>query len=218
MNRTRAPLAVVCRRPQADRRGTTLAEVMVSILLISTILLISVNASATLLSSASLQHNSTRGVFLVSQMLDEVAALDFRDRANPTFGFEEDEDRADRTTFDDVDDYHQYSSQPPTHRDGSSIEGFDGWSIVVSVSPAEPDSSGVRRNVDQRSPLRVIDVVCTAPDGSTHRGTALVSDVPSDIPATTSYERWRRLQLDFSERSLSVAAPLRNHPQPVASP
>jgi Tfp pilus assembly protein PilV len=200
------------------RGGVTLIEVMISILLISTILLISVNASATLLSNSTQQRTSNHSALLTAQILDEISAMDFRDRVNPVFGIEADEIANDRTTFDDVDDYNGYTSAPPTHRDGSAISGYDDWSISVTVVPADPVESGLTTtSADANSSLRVIGVICTAPEGTTINGATLVSDVPSDVANTTSYEQWRRIKLSFPQRELNVTAPLRNHPDSIST-
>lgn len=200
------------------RRGVTLIEVMVSILLVSTVLLISVNASATLLSNRTQQQTSNHSALLTAQILDEVSAMDFRDRVDPVFGVEADEIANDRTTFDDVDDYNGYTSAPPTHRDGSVISGYNGWSIAVTVVPADPVAGGlITTSASESSPLRVIGVVCTTPQGTTINGTTLVSDVPSNVPNTASYEQWRRIELRFPNRELNVTAPLRNLPDSISA-
>ncbi len=196
--------------------GVTLIEVMISIVLVSTILLVSLTASANLIRNASQRRNTNDGQQLAAQLLDEISSMDFLDHSEPVFGVESDETATDRTTFDDVDDYHTYTSAPPTYRDGTAIDGYDGWSCSVSITPADPDASGIiTAGADGRSPLRIIEVVCTSPEGTSIRATTLVSNVPSDRNDTASYERWRRIKLTFPDREISVAAPLRNHPLPI---
>ena len=78
---------------------------MISIVLVSTILLVSINASASLLRNNSQQRNTNSSTHLAAQILDEVSSMDFRDRVDPVFGIESDENASDRNTFDDVDDY-----------------------------------------------------------------------------------------------------------------
>jgi type II secretory pathway pseudopilin PulG len=197
-------------------RGVTLIEVTISIVLVSTILLVSLTAAANLMRNDSERRNTNQGQQLAAQILDEVSSMDFRDRSDPVFGLESGEIATDRTTFDDVDDYNSYASTPPKHRDGTLISGYDGWSFSVAVYPADPDATGITTSsAGVRSPLRIIQVFCTAPDGATTDAATLVSNTPNDITATTSYEKWRRVKLTFPDREITVTAPLRNRPDPT---
>lgn len=204
--------------PLGSRRGlgVTLIEVMISMVLVTTILLVSLTASANLMRNNGERRNTNQGQQLAAQILDEVSSMDFRDRSNPVFGLETGEVATDRTTFDDVDDYNSYACTPPKHRDGTLISGFDGWSFSVAVYPADPDATGITTTgAGVRSPLRIIQVFCTAPDGTTTDAGTLVSDTPHDTSETTSYERWRRVKLTFPDREITVTAPLRNKPDPT---
>ncbi len=196
----------------STRSGLTLLEIMISLILVSTVLLVSLTASANLLRNNAQRRAAVDAEQFAGQILDEISALDFRDRVTPIFGLETDETASDRTTYDDVDDYHGYTAKPPTHRDGTVIEGFEDWSFSVVITPAQPDTTGIVTSKDDQQPLRFIHVICTAPDGTQTEVSTLVSDVPSNIPETTSFEKWRRLKLKFKDRELSITAPLRNAP------
>ena len=187
-------------------------EIMVALILVSTVLLVSLTASANLLRNTAERRTAIGGEELAGQILDEISSLEFQDPATPQFGLEPDETAADRTTYDDIDDYHGYVSDPPTHRDGTNIAGFEDWSFAVNVRPAEPVAEGIVTSDDETKPLRQITVICTAPDGSQRNVTTIVSDVPSNIPDTTSFERLRRIRLRFPDREVTVTAPLRNTP------
>lgn len=199
-------------RQPSSRCGVTLIEIMVALILVSTVLLVSLTASANLLRNTAQRRAAIDAEELGGQILDEISALDFEDRVSPQFGLEPDETASDRTTYDDVDDYHGYVSDPPTHRDGTTIEGLDGWTFSVTVKPAEPVVNGIITSDDDTKPLRQITVVCSAPDGSQWSVSTVVSSVPSDISDTTSFERLRRLTLRFSDREVTVTVPLRNAP------
>ena len=198
------------------RAAVTLIEVTISIVLVSTILLVSITASSNLRRNHHDARDDNHGLSIAHQFLDEISAMDFRDSVDPVFGLESGESATDRTTFDDVDDYHNYSQNPPTHRDGSAIAGADNWSISVSIVAADPDSSGVVTvGATPTSPLRIVTVTCTAPSGESVDSSTLVSEVPSDRPVASSYERWRRVKLQFSNRDVEITAPLRNQPDPI---
>lgn len=200
-------------------RGVTLIEVMISIVLVSTILLVSVTASANLLRNSQVRRDTNQSHQLAGQFLDEISSLDFRDRVGPTYGLEVGEIGSDRTTFDDVDDYHGYVVSPPRNRDGSVIEGFDGWTVSVAVWPADPDATGITTtDATAQSLMRLIVVVCTTPGGVTKTSGTLISGVPRGITEYQSYEQWREVKLDFPDRELRVSAPLRNSPSPSPTP
>ncbi len=195
------------------RAGVTLIEIMISLVLVSTILLVSLTASANLLRNGAQRRAAVDAEGLGGQILDEITALDFRDRNAPVFGLEADESASDRNTFDDVDDFNGYSSKPPTHRDGTNIEGFEDWTFSVAITPAEPSATGIVTSADDTKPLRQVVVICVAPDGTSTNVATLVSDVPSNLSDNTSIEQWRRLTLTFPDRELTVTVPLRNAPE-----
>jgi len=196
------------------RRGLTLIEVVVSTLLVSTILLASLNAAASFQRNQSAMRASIQSRELADRIFNEITCRYFRDPVEPGFGVEADEFPDTRSSFDDIDDYDQYSEQGPTRRDGTNIDGFAGWSYVIRVVPVEADTSGVTTsNATVLSPLRRITVSCTSPDGETIDSVALVSDRNLNNSDSTSFETWRRLQLRFSDREIELTSPLRNQPE-----
>jgi Tfp pilus assembly protein PilV len=196
--------------------GITLIEVMVSLILVSTILLVSLSASASLQRQQFETRSASVGKQLAFELLDEITAMDFQDRESPAFGIEADEIVGDRSTFDDVDDYHNYSSTPPKFRDGTEIASFARWTISVTVVPSDPDVMGVTTTTsDSDSPLRIVNVICESPTGETSNASALVSNVSNNLPSSTSYSKWQRTKLTFpGGREVHVTSPLRNHPEP----
>lgn len=194
------------------RQGVTLIEIMLSLVLVSTLLLVSLTASANLIRNHTEGKRAVDAAALGGQILDEITALRFRDAQTPTFGLEAGESGSDRTGFDDVDDYQGYKSEPATHRDGTKIAGFEAWSFAVAVQPAKADSKGVVSSSDAGDPLRLITVTCTAPDGTTSEHTAIFSNVANDVAASQKVECWRRLSLRFEEQELTLTVPLRNQP------
>lgn len=198
-----------------DAAGMTMIEVMVSLVLVSTILLVSLAASANLLRNDTQRRADHDGRGLANQIMDEVSAMSFQDSVDPRFGLEADEVAGDRSTFDDVDDYDRYSMSPPTYRDGTRIDGYADWKVSVQISPADPGVMGITTDsADPDSPLRRIVVNCTTPAGVSVSAATLVSNVPTNLPRTASYNRWQRIKLDFPNREIQVTAPLRNQPLP----
>ena len=187
---------------------------MVSLILVSTILLVTITASANLFRDQSAQHESVRVHELLGVFLDEVAVRDFRDPdANRAFGLEDDEMASDRMTFDDVDDYDQYTVTPPTFHDNATIGGFDGWTVQVSVQRATPSANGLTFTADDVSPLRLVTVTATGASGIPISESILISEINSDLAPNTTHDRLRRLNLSFSaDRQVTVSVPLINQP------
>ena len=208
-------LIVSCRRKK-PQSGISLIEVMVSLILVSTILLVSLSASASLQRQRFETRSANVGKQLAFELLDEITAMDFQDRESPVFGIEADETVGDRSTFDDVDDYHNYTSTPPKFRDGTDITAFAGWTISATVTRANLDATGVTTASSvSDAPLRMVHVVCTSPTGQTSDASTLVSNVPTNIPSSTSFSQWQRTRLTFpGGREIHVTSPLRNQPEP----
>ena len=194
------------------REGVTLIEIMMSMVLITTVLLVSLNASATLLRNQAAAQSGLDAHVLAGQILDEISSLDFVDRTDPVFGLEVGEFAADRRTFDDVDDFHGYVADPATYRDGTVISEFQAWSFSVTVTPAAPSGDGLTTTTDTAAPLRLATVTCTAPDGTQAEYRGVISNVPSDLGAEHSFQRLRQLKLEFPNRELILTVPHRNHP------
>ena len=206
-------------KPQPRRRGLTLLEVIISLLLTTTIVLVSVTASANLYRNQAVSADEHLARELAFQILDEVTSTDFQDGDNDrVFGNEASESTTNRSAFDDVDDYDGYTASPPTHRDGSTIVGLENWSLSVSVSKADTVASGIVASTADDAPLRLVTVTCTSPAGAVSSESMLVSEVPSNIPDNTSFDKWRHLQLTFpDQRKVDVVAPLRNQPYTITA-
>ena len=82
----------------------------------------------------------------------------------------------DRTGFDDLDDYRDYSDAPPVHRDGSAIAGAGPYVRRVTVSNVNPlDLSQVTAG---ETGIKRVTVVVTRNGQTVARASALRCDVP----------------------------------------
>lgn len=192
-------------------------EVVVSLFLVATILLVSLTASANVMRNRASAVTSVQGQILAGYFLDEISSLEFRDLSDDAlFGPEPDESDSDRTSFDDVDDYHGFSQVTPTFRDGQSILGYDNWSVRVRINPLGISESTLRFVPDLSSQIRLIGVSVTSPQGETSTFRSMVSITPLDRPPSSSFERVRRVDVHFSDdRRLQIVVPLRNTPPPA---
>ena len=102
----------------------------------------------------------------------------------------------------------------PTHRDGTVINSFADWTYEIEVWMVQAGKHRVTsKEADSGSPLRLIWVRCISPEGARFTSIALVADCVTDASSTTAHENWRRIKLQFEDRGISLATPLRNQPE-----
>ena len=122
--------------PKHSRRAITLAETVVSILLISFVLVSTLQIIGPVSRSSSLQADRLVAANLASELAEEISTKLFEDNnaASPDdIGIDADDSVINRTSFDDVDDYHGWSSSPPKMSYGASNISLTGWTRSVSV-------------------------------------------------------------------------------------
>lgn len=116
------------------RRGLSLVEVTISMLVISVMLTAALRTLAATTTTESRSVERLQGRDLAEQLLAEI-----RDRAYddpdtiPEFGPESGETTTDRRHFDDVDDYHGWKSSPPTDATGTPVLDDARWSRTAVV-------------------------------------------------------------------------------------
>ncbi|MCA9137837.1 MAG: hypothetical protein KDB00_13790 [Planctomycetales bacterium] len=189
-------------------------EVVVSLTLVATILLVSLTASANMLNHRATAAEGVRAQVLAGYFLDEISTLPYREPfGDAGFGPETGESGSDRTTLDDIDDYHGFSCVSPTFRDGETILGYENWTVNVRIASLGISGTSLRFESDASSQFRLIGVTVINPQGQQKTFRTLVSITPTDQPAASSYERMRRVDVRFSDdRQLQVLVPLRNKP------
>ena len=196
-----------------------MAEVVISTFLVSTLMLASLmsvgTASLTYRSSAS----QADGADVAGELLSEILAMAYADPQAPTnaLGLDPGESRSpNRTTLDDIDDYHSFSESSLKTRDGTAIPSYSGWSRSVSVervSAADPNV--VLSGGAPDSGLKRIRVVATGPSGKSFTAYALRANAgglqqpsPSTSSVVTAVDA--RLQLSGAT-SVTTGAAVVNH-------
>ena len=196
--------------------GLTMLEVVVSLTLTATILLVSLNTSATMLRNRKLATEAIDGQRLAGYYLDEISVLPIYDTKDPVFGLEVGEIELLRSTYDDVDDYQGFEEYGPTFRDGTRIPGYDDWGLEIEIDSFGYDGTPVPISTGTEGSLREIQVHVFSPSGNVQTYRTLVSSVERDLPGGRSYERLRHVELEFSKtRRVQLLVPLRNQPEPI---
>jgi len=207
-------------RPAMRRAGITLIEAVLSTLVVSIML---VSVLQTLGSSAVADRVLAAqriAPALASQLMAEILAANYEDAGgSPVFGLENGEQGGSRNKYDDVDDYHGWSSSTVEYKDGSAISGLSGWSRSVTVQWVDPNN--IATVVGAEAGLKRITVTVTDPRGRTTTVTGLrgsSSTYDYDPSSSTTYVNWVgvTLQVGSSDlvRMFSGANPLNCVPTP----
>jgi MSHA pilin protein MshD len=148
--------------PQTIRpEGFTLVEAVVSLIIVATMLVaaLSTVGASRLSQQRTSQYN--RGQLLAESLMAEILAQDYLDpNDTPVFGTESGESTTTRADFDDVDDYHGWSSSPPVEKDGTLLSGLTGWQRSVTVEWVNPDDPGEVKAFETGAKRITVTVSC----------------------------------------------------------
>jgi len=129
-----------CRRPSL-RRGLSLVEMAISIVLVSVMLAAALNTvGASKLGQLKISVGR-QGHLLAQDLMTEILLQDYADPVDgpDSFGLSGAEAATgDRSLFDDVDDYDGWSASPPQYKDGTVVSGLEGWERSVEVTWVNP--------------------------------------------------------------------------------
>jgi len=127
------------------RRAISLVEALVSMILVSGLLVVSLDMCGAAVISSKGMFDQARARFLAQSLLAEVVASSFEEPppGAPSFGTEVGEATGTRVNFDDVDDYDTWNASPPQGKDGTPLAGFTGWTRKVQVKYLRSDTLAV---------------------------------------------------------------------------
>jgi len=148
------------------RRGLTLAEAVVSMLIVSVMLVAALNTVGASRTTQKKTADRSRGFLLAENLMSEVLqqAYEDPDLAPGSFGLEGAEvGDGSRSLWDDVDDYDGWSASPPQQKDGTELGEFKGWTRSVEVRWVNPAELATLSGTD----TGVKRVVVTVTDGAT---------------------------------------------------
>ena len=160
------PPCTARRRPSRRVGGFSLAEAVVSILIVGGLLVAALNTLGAARIGRYKLSEQNRGPLLAQALMSEILQQPYQDAQDPGgFGLEDGEGSAGRTDFDDIDDYDGWTASPPLNKDGSAIPGLEGYQRSVQVVWGDPDDlaqtsanpTGIKRiNVTVQRDGRVI--------------------------------------------------------------
>ena len=120
-------------------RGFSLVEAAVSIALAGGLLVVSLDLVGTAAAGRKNMGDHGRAQLLALGLMSEIVEKAYEDPEEPVFGVEPDEVTGTRQSFDDVDDYHEWSASPPKIRDGMAMADLTSWQRDVTVEYVDPD-------------------------------------------------------------------------------
>ncbi len=167
----------------ASRHAFSMVEVVVSMAIVGVMLVASLNAVGASKAVEKKISDRARGMLLAQQLMNEILAQDYADADSgvTSFCIESGEGTGNRSLFDDVDDYDDWTASPPQYKDGTTLSYLGtGWARSVTVARVRPQSlttsailnTGVKRItvVVTRNGLQVASLVAIRTQGADKSG------------------------------------------------
>jgi MSHA pilin protein MshD len=182
-------------RQQPARRGFGMAEVVVATAIVGVMIVGALEGAGMVARSKRLVADRLTGPGLAHDLMAEILTLPYVDPNTGSTAIGPDAGESSRVNFDDVDDYHNWTSVNAVARDGSARSGYTGWSQTVAVawaSRTDTTTSGSDTN------LKRITVTVTSPTGEATQVVALrarYGALERDLPIATTAVRWSGIEL-----------------------
>jgi len=119
------------------RRGITMAETIVSTLLVGMVLVGTLQVVGPTVRSGSVMADKLVASNLAREMTDEISTKYFTSPKTDDLDFIGEESGKDRDKLDDIDDYHGLSCSPPQCSDEDVMSNLVGWTRTVKVAHAD---------------------------------------------------------------------------------
>jgi len=140
-------------------------EAVISAVIVGVMLVAALNTVGASRIGQQKMGDRTKGALLAQQLMTEILQQQYEDAdyGPGSFGLGGDEvGDGSRALWEDVDDYDGWSASPPQQKDGTVIQGFDGWERSVGVVWANPNNLQATVGYDTR--VKRITVTVTRDD------------------------------------------------------
>ena len=156
------------------RGGMTLIEATISLAIVGVMMVAALQTVGNTARSRQAQISQRRGPALARELLSEILPAHYAEVTDTAvFGPESGENSGTRANFDDVDDYHNWSSTQVQSKTGTAYPDLTGWSRSVTVQWVTPDNLDTVASSD--TGLKCVTVTVTDPFGRTASLSALRS-------------------------------------------
>ena len=204
------------RNARMARRAAGMTEVVVATVIVGMMIVAALNAAGMVFKTQRLNADKLTGPGLAQDLMAEVMAMPYIEPQVPSgsIGLDAGESAANRSTFDDVDDYHNLSSADARSKDGTARTGYTGWSQTATVAYADPATGVASGSTD--TGLKRITVTVTSPTGVATQLVGLrfkEGGLEQSLPVAGVAVSWVgvELRVGTSTRSQFAAAPLANN-------
>jgi MSHA pilin protein MshD len=132
------------------RRGFSLLEVVISLFLVGTVMVVALEALTAATRGRAHNGNEAQAALLAHALLQEILDQPYLEPDDTAaFGPETGETTGGtRAAFDDVDDYQGWSASPPEAKDGTDLPLSNDWTRKVAVQWVQPNSITVNSPTD----------------------------------------------------------------------
>lgn len=146
-------------RPTRRRSAFTLVESVIALVIVSVMLVAALNTVGTSRLSQYKTSSLTQGRLLAESLLAEILTQSYADpNGAAVFGLEVGESGDSRAGFDDVDDYHKWSSSPPTEKNGDKMSAWAGWRRTVTVEWVDPADPAATKSAETQAKRVTVNV------------------------------------------------------------
>lgn len=144
--------------------GFSLAEAMLAVLIVSTLLTASLHMLGAAATARRVHEDRSKAAALARDLLAEVMRHKYKDPKDTVFGPEGGETRP---TFDDVDDYDKYQETSACTKAGAALPGGTGWKRKVTVDWCDPAEPSTKLNAESQLKRVTVDVISPTGQKST---------------------------------------------------
>ncbi|MGB0714663.1 MAG: type IV pilus modification PilV family protein [Phycisphaerae bacterium] len=154
------------------RRALSLIEIVISTVVVSGMLVASLNVYGMSKMTEMRTYERTQGHLLAEQLMAEILLQPYEEMEDTaSWGLELGEENGTRKFFDDVDDYVDWKASPPVSKGGEEMTEFEGWTRAVLIDRRDPDELSNTRAME--SGIKQIVVVVNRGDKEVARLTAI---------------------------------------------
>lgn len=116
------------------RPAFSLAESLFCVLLVGGLLVAALYAVGDTTVARKFTGDRGVGQLLAQDLMTEIVRLPYKDPdQTPAYGTEPGEVTGNRSLFDDIDDFHNWSAAPPAYANGTAMSNLTGWTRTVKV-------------------------------------------------------------------------------------
>ena len=146
-------------RAGQGRLGLSSVEVVVSRAIIATSVAASLRAFGSYAMGRRAFEERAVAIELANQLMAEINQLPFAEPGSNTLGLDAGEIASNRSTFDDIDDYHNWDASPPRDRTNAPMTQYEGYrrkvEVVFDTSVPNPPGGAWAAGTFKRITVRV---------------------------------------------------------------